>query len=156
MQTATCVLCQERINLLTQKLVSVQWVESKSGALLSLTFHTDCYVRWYRENARSSQRELTPDTPPRETPLTTSPPKTRPLLPNADSPEKHLSPDELKRLERLRGRTDSDETGVQESSGGARGEIHAEEGLDERNQPHEDAPQQDQPEDGHDVAPPHV
>ena len=154
MQTATCVLCQERVNLLTHKLVSVQWVEPKSGALLSLSFHSDCYVRWYRETARSTQRESTPATesPRKEGPLTTPAPA-RPLLPSGDSPEKHLSPVELQRLERLRGRSDADATGL---SGSARSEIHAEEHLDEPNQPDKDPPQEDQPEDGHDVAPPHV
>ena len=157
MQTATCVLCQERINLLAQKLVTVQWVDSKSGALLSLTFHSDCYVRWYRETARSQQRESAQtETPKRETPLTTAPPKVRPLLPNADSPEKHLSPDELKRLARLRGKSDADASGVIRASDGARREVDAEDHLDQPDQPHKDAPQEDQPEDGHDVAPPHV
>ena len=146
MQTATCVLCQERVNLLTHKLVSVQWVDAKSGALLSLSFHSDCYVRWYRETARASAQQ---ETKAREAPLTTSPPKPQPLLPNADSPEKHLSPEELQRLAHLRGRSDTD-------SGGARREIHAEDHLNQPDQPDKDAPQKDQPEDGHDVAAPDV
>ena len=146
MQTATCALCQERVNLLTQKLVSVQWVDAKSGALLSLAFHSDCYVRWYRETARTSTQ---PEAKTRDAPLTTSPPKPQPLLPNADSPEKHLSPDEIERLARLRGRSDQD-------SGSARREVHTEDHLDRPDQPDKDAPQQDQPEDGHDVAAPDV
>src|SRR5688572_11952557 len=146
MQTATCVLCQERVNLLAQKLVSVQWVDPKSGALLSLSFHSDCYVRWYRETALTSNQ---PETKTRDAPLTTSPPKPQPLLPNADSPEKHLSPDEIQRLARLRGRSDRD-------SGSARSEVHAEDQLDEPDKADEHPPQEDQPEDGHDVAPPHI
>ena len=156
MQTATCVLCQERVNLLTHKLVSVQWIESKSGALLSLSFHSDCYVRWYRETARAPQRDAATPPPRREAPLTTSPPRARPLLPNADSPERNLSPDELKRLERLRGRRDSDVSGVLGGSDSARREVDAEDHLDQPDQRHEDSPQKDQPEDGHDVAPPDV
>ena len=158
MQTATCVLCQERVNLLTQKLVTAQWVEAKSGALLSLMFHSDCYVRWYRESARTTQRETagSPEAPRKEAPLTTtpaSPTPTRPLLPAGESPQKHLSPDELQRLERLRGRRDSDPA---DASGSARREVNAEEHLDQPDQPHEDPPQEHQPKDGHDVPPPHV
>lgn len=145
MQTATCALCQERVNLLAQKLVSVQWVEPKSGALLALQFHSDCYVRWYRETARASQ----PESRARAAPLTTSPPKPQALLPNADSPEKHLSSDEIQRLARLRGRSDRD-------SGSARREVHAEDHLNQPDQPDEQSPQKHQPEDSHDIAPPDV
>src|SRR6266545_2617716 len=99
MQAATCVVCQERVNLLSQKLITVQWVDGRSGALLSLTFHSDCYVRWYGENARSGQRGQA-ETPKKDAPLATvspaSPPKSS-STPAAETPERHLTPEELER-----------------------------------------------------------
>ncbi len=155
MQTASCVVCQERVNLLTQKLVTVQWVDGRSGALLSLTFHSDCYARWYGENARSVPKNLT-DASQKDAPLATvappSPSKTPPATP-AEAPDRHLSPEEMERLQPLRGRRDTDAAprppaDSAESGGGPE--------VQERDHQHDHAPDDQQPKDSHDVAPPDV
>jgi hypothetical protein len=152
MQAASCVVCQERINLLSQKLITVQWVDGRSGALLSLSFHSDCYVRWYGENARSAQKPSS-EAARKDAPLATLPPAAKPAAPApAETPDRHLTPDELKRLESLRGRRDTDAapSAAPDSGGGGRPQ------LEQRDDQHDQAPDDQQPEDGHDVAPPNV
>lgn len=151
MQAATCVVCQERVSLLAQKLVTVQWVDGKSGTLLSLAFHSDCYVRWYGETSRGAQKAQPENAPKREAPLATLKPRGPAPTAPAETPERNLSADELKRLEQLRGRRDTDAAPRSSSAGDAAGtQTQEPDHKDDR------APHDEQPEDGHDVAPPNV
>lgn len=58
MLKAVCVVCKELVRVASQKLVTVQWVEIQTGSLCSLQFHSDCYVRWYKQTAAQAQRQL--------------------------------------------------------------------------------------------------
>ena len=156
MQTATCVVCQERVNLLQQKLVTTQWVDGRSGAMLSLTFHSDCYVRWYHQTAQGASKTgparkaeapqaALPAPSPSSQPAEPAPPQGRPKAPE---PTQVLSSDELQRLERLRGRRDTDAASERAERGGT--EAEQRDGEDDQ------SPHDKHPEDGHDVSPPHV
>ncbi len=79
-QIARCALCDTRVNLATQKLVTVQWVDADDGTLCSLNFHHDCYHRWSLQMADMSRRE-------------------RRQLAAPKSSEKPLTEEELRRLE---------------------------------------------------------
>jgi hypothetical protein len=151
MQAASCVVCQERVNLLAQKLVTVQWVDGKSGTLLALTFHSDCYVRWYGETSRGTQKPPSESSPKKDAPLATLPPRASTAVPPGETPERVLTPDELKRLEQLRGRRDTDVAPRPSDAGDAAG-------TQTQDPDHQDdrAPDEKQPEDRHDVAPPDV
>lgn len=67
---ASCVLCEKPVNLTTEKLVSVQWMDATSGALCSLSFHHECYHHWslgMADAARRQRRQLAaprPQEPP--------------------------------------------------------------------------------------------
>jgi hypothetical protein len=158
MQTATCVVCQERVNLHQQKLVTTQWVDARSGTLLSLTFHSDCYVRWYHQTAQGTAKQgQAPRTPRASLPAPSpaaqpAPGQGEPALPQGETgghpAAVHLSPDELQRLERLRGRRDTDAALDADKRGGA--ETEQRDGEDDQ------PPDDEHPKDGHDVPPPHV
>lgn len=190
MQSAICVLCQERVNLLTQKLVSVQWIESETGTLLTLPFHSDCYARWYRETAQGSKGGRTeaasspgstnasgsanpPSAPgtPAQIGIRAMPSRAA-ALPKPE-PELDLTEAERQRLESLRGKRDSDaqpvikrppESSASDASGAtgapaAEGDasLHQTRGpADGINDQDQHAPEHDDPQDGHDVPPPHV
>jgi hypothetical protein len=51
MRVATCVVCGERLNVLQEKLITAEWVDASSGALVAMHFHSPCFVRWYQETA---------------------------------------------------------------------------------------------------------
>jgi hypothetical protein len=153
MQTATCVMCQERVNLLAQKLVSVQWIESKTGTLITLPFHSDCYVRWYTETTQGGQRQTgqanqAPSGTALAAPIAPAPPQPAPPMPA--EPEHHLNEDERRRLERLRGRSDSDPKPVVERSEAPGVETEHRDDQDDH------APDEEQHDDSHDVPPPDV
>ena len=151
MQAASCVVCQERVNLLAQKLVTVQWVDGKSGTLLSLTFHSDCYVKWYGETSRGAQKGQSDAQAKKDAPLAPLQPRGAAQATPAEVPERILTPDELKRLEQLRGRRDTDAAPRASGAGDAAGTQ-----TQDPDHQDDDAPHEEQPEDRHDVSPPDI
>src|SRR5262245_40452052 len=51
MKVATCVVCGERLNVLQQQLITAQWVDASSGALVAMHVHSLCLVRRYQATA---------------------------------------------------------------------------------------------------------
>jgi hypothetical protein len=111
MRVASCVVCGERLNVLQEKLVTAQWVDAASGALVEMQFHSPCYVRWYQESAPS--RAAAPEAPGTPPPAAAAPPPAASETPAGESgappaagpaPEEYLSPAERARLQELRGR----------------------------------------------------
>jgi hypothetical protein len=124
MRVASCVVCGERLNVLQEKLVTAQWVDAASGALVEMQFHSPCFVRWYQESAAS--RPVAPEAPGTRTapPGAAAPPPAASETPAGQSgappaagppPEEYLSPAERARLQELRGRLE------QRGAGTARG-----------------------------------
>jgi hypothetical protein len=120
MRVATCAVCGERLNLLREKLVTAEWVDSASGALVAMQFHSPCFVRWYQETASSrTQREAAPEPPVPAPPAPPAPPSPAPP-PGTESgppPEELLSEGERESLRQLRQRRESGS-----ESGGAPGQ----------------------------------
>lgn len=167
MLTATCSVCQTRVNLLAEKLVSVQWVDAKSGALATLHFHSDCYVKWHRETAASIQRrsQAAPELPPSAKSATGA---EAPDAAEKPRPEAHLSTEEIKRLEQLRARRtrpqaeatasekDEQPRAGSEPSPEASGSSVAGDDAGKVGDGHENGPDTDDHDDRHDVPPPQV
>jgi hypothetical protein len=107
MRVATCAVCGERLNLLREKLITAEWVDSASGALVAMQFHSPCFVRWYQETASSrAQREAATEIPGPAPPAPPSPP-TPPGTESGPPPEALLSEGERERLRQLRQRRES-------------------------------------------------
>ncbi len=165
MQQARCVVCHERVNLLTQKLVSVQWVEPQGGALATLHFHTDCFVRWYQDRVAA---QAVSDARSQPAPggvaglQSEAPPATHP----SSRPEAHLTPEEIRRLENLRRRRAPEhlESAGRSGSSSERGATPRSDlsGADAKERAggpedqHQQPPEKDDRHHGHDVPPPQV
>ena len=87
MRVASCVVCGERVNVLQEKLVTAQWVDAASGALVEMQFHSPCFVRWYQESA--SSRPAAPEAPEAPAPPPAAPER---AAPSAPAPEAEAPP----------------------------------------------------------------
>ena len=119
MRVASCVVCGERLNVLREKLVTAEWVDAASGALVTMQFHSSCFVRWYQESAASRPGAAASQSGPGP-PANRKPSEPGPVAPGAPiegqqrpppgaspaapPPEAYLSPAERERLQELRGR----------------------------------------------------
>ena len=109
MRVASCVVCGERLNVLQEKLVTAEWVDAASGALVAMQFHSSCFVRWYQESAASrpvaGAPQPGPEAPARKA-LEPGPAAPHPTVEGEQRPppEAFLSPAERERLRELRGR----------------------------------------------------
>jgi hypothetical protein len=113
-------VCGARINVFSERLISAQWVDTPTGALITMQFHSACYVRWYQETASTRASRGEPADAGRERGSGTAAPETQggiqgaeqeeaqaetPALPAPPSaPEVYLTPAERRRLEELRRR----------------------------------------------------
>jgi hypothetical protein len=136
MRVATCAVCGERLNLLREKLVTAEWVDSASGALVAMQFHSPCFVRWYQESAsaRAGPAEA-PDAAPAPAPEPAGEGKGVPkgtaatgaaggaASPEAPAPETSPPPEDLfsvgerERLRQLRRRREDQEAGTEPPEG---------------------------------------
>gem|GEM_PF-4458388 len=166
------MVCHERVNLLTQKLVTVQWVEPQGGTLVSLYFHTDCFVRWYQDRAAA---QAVPEARAQQAPggMVGRQPEPPPATHPSSRPEAHLTPEEIRRLERLRRRRTPEHLEGRPRPDAAAGHAgqppeggdtpgsdlpgaDAEERAGGPEDQHQQAPDKDDRHDRHDVPPPQV
>ena len=106
MRVATCAVCGGRLNLLREKLITAEWVDGQSGALVSMHFHSPCFVRWYGETA-SARAEPEGGTAAART--------------KEPQPEDFLSEQERARLRELRGRREGGDEGAGPGAPGGSG-----------------------------------
>jgi hypothetical protein len=118
MRVATCVVCGERLNVLQEKLITAEWVDGTSGALLQMQFHSSCFVRWYQTTASARAGSAggasgapgagddpgATDAAPARPVASGAPPPPALPAPAPPPPDAYLSPAEQARLKELRGR----------------------------------------------------